>query len=416
MPNFILILALIFTPLAASAANYFVDPLGNNKNDCLSLEKACKTIQFALNKAMPGDIVLVNTGSYRGAIFFPRSGTESAPITLMPVPGTKPVIKLTTSDWWGIAVPPGISHVQIFGFNIVGSARAVTQAQAEEWARNSELSPANGQSCIAMGGDTNLPPAHHITVANNDVRYCPGAGIYAVHADYVNIIGNRSSYNGWWNWNGPSGISIYESVDIDSNTSYKNFVMNNFTFQNVQKVPHPTIGFTDGNGIIIDKNENTDGTQIPYKGRTYVGNNVSYWNGAAGIITYYSRNVDIVNNTCFQNSRALPRGEIQALNSSDVNVLNNILMTANTRPLVIDGKSTALVWDYNLLFGGNKTEIKGAHDKRANPLFQDAPRENFRLLPSSPAIGLGTTLLAPDVDITGKPRKPRVDAGAYQAE
>jgi hypothetical protein len=141
---------------------------------------------------------------------------------------------------------------------------------------------------------------------------------------------------------------------------------------------------------------------------------VTYYNGAAGIISFYSRNVDIVNNTSYQNSRVLPRGEIHVLNSTDVNVRNNIVSTTFTRPLVVSGANTNLNWDYNLLYGGNKTDFKGAHDKRANPLFVDALNGNFMLKPGSPAIGLGTTTLAPEFDIVNKSRRPRVEAGAYQ--
>jgi len=58
-------LALVFLPnhrTTHAAGPWFVSPAGNDGNDCLSVGTACLTIQAAVNKASPGDIVNVAAG------------------------------------------------------------------------------------------------------------------------------------------------------------------------------------------------------------------------------------------------------------------------------------------------------------------------------------------------------------------
>jgi hypothetical protein len=404
MNKLMTIAVLLCAGLNAGATVYYVSPF--------------ESIQAAAWKTKPGDIVVVNPGVYHGGFVIPFSGTANAHITYMAYPGTSPVILLSTSDWWGIAVPPGISYVDIVGFTVVGSAQQVTQAQAAAWASQNLLYPANGQSCIAIGGNLAQGAAHHITVYKNNVSFCPGAGIYSAHADYINVMNNRAHDNGWWNWNGPSGISLYGMVNTDTYTGTKNYVVNNVSYSNIQKVPNSVLGITDGNGIVIDKNENTDDTHIPYNARTYVANNVVYMNGGNGIITFHSRHVDIVNNSTYANNRSpINRGEIQANLSSDINVLNNILYAAPDKAVVVDGQSTNVNWDYNLIYGGNATPILwGSHDLWAYPYYLAPSLGLLQLItPFSPAVGTGTFYLAPGTDIQGVARQGHVDRGAYQS-
>jgi len=397
------------------AAAYYVAQNGTDRPECGDFFTPCRSIQLAANKTRPGDVVFVSNGLYRGFIV-PTSGTASAHVTYAAYPGTRPFIQLTTSDWWGIAVPSGVGYIDITGFTIYGSAPSLSQAQAATWASQQFLAPANGQSCIAMGGDAGMPAVHHVTVYQNEVALCPGAGIYAAHGDYINVLANRVHENGWWNWNGPSGISLYELANSDPGTGYKNFILNNIVYRNIERVGHVTLGITDGNGIVIDKSLNTDGTRIPYRGRTYIANNVVYQNGGNGIIAYLSQHVDIVNNSTYANDVSrLGRGEIQANLCNDIRILNNILYGAAGRPVVVDGRSSALFWDYNLVFGGDAVAFAGPHDLFGDPLYVSAIAGLFQLASrNSPAVASGTSFLAPTNDVDGVPRQGHIDRGAYQ--
>jgi len=64
-------------------ANYYVDSLnGSDTNSGISWETAFKTINTATSKAVAGDTVYVNQGTYKETVTFANSGTAEAPIVL----------------------------------------------------------------------------------------------------------------------------------------------------------------------------------------------------------------------------------------------------------------------------------------------------------------------------------------------
>ncbi len=403
----------------AFAATYYVSPTGSDSNNGTSTLLPLKTIQSAANRTLPGDTVQVMQGTYAGGILIPVSGTSGAPIIYKAYSGSTPVIQLGASDWFGIGVPAGISYITIDGFSVVGLANTLTQAQAEIMDMST---PVNNSFCIVAGGDPGQATTHHVVIRNNNVSLCSGTGIDAQHADYITIENNVVHDTSWWNRNGGSGISLYESTDIDTNTGYKNTVQNNILYNNVQYLTSYSLGIvTDGNGIIIDDNNDTQNIpHVPYGGRTLVANNVVYNNGASGILSYSSQHVDVINNTTYHNNTALNYGEILIKDSNDVSVFNNVLNASADKAVSIDGSSSALVWDYNLTFGGNASVMLGVHDQSGDPLFANAPAD-FQLQSTSPALDSGTpflnTHLAPATDSIGvsRPQGPQYDKGAYES-
>jgi hypothetical protein len=175
-------------------------------------------------------------------------------------------------------------------------------------------------------------------------------------------------------------------------------------------------------GIIVDNN-----ITYSYAGRVQVYNNISYNNGGPGISVYHSQHVDIFNNTTYKNDLSATEpapfqahtggGEITLLNSNDARVLNNITYGSSSVPMIRTGTTsvTNLVWDYNILFNGIGAAPLGAHDLVLNPLFVSSPPFNFHLQKGSPAIGSGTSILAPRYDFAGSPRPGgNMDRGAYR--
>jgi hypothetical protein len=261
-----------------------------------------------------------------------------------------------------------------------------------------------------------------VVIQNNVVHDCAGGGIASNKADYIVIAYNTVYNNALWSKYGNSGISIYESRMSDRLPGYHNIVLSNIAYGNKELLPAgPAI--TDGNGIIIDDLDNTQSNNVIYTGRTLVSNNLSYNNGGRGIHIFYSRNVDVINNTTFNNNSVLPgkdNGELSAIFANSCVFFNNIAFAREQHGATYTyGNGPDVVFTYNLYFNGPVSAV-GSGDLIANPLFVDPAKANFHLRSQSPAIdsGIGNvnTVLAPSTDLAGAPRPhgKMYDRGAYE--
>jgi parallel beta-helix repeat protein len=154
---------------------------------------------------------------------------------------------------------------------------------------------------------------------------------------------------------------------------------------------------------------------VPYTGRTYIANNVVYGNGGRGIHAYQSSHVDVVNNTTYNNmltdSQYMIVGEIDSQDCYDVNVVNNVAKNLNGKQ--VNAADGGTYW--NNLWSGSNVPMLGTNGTKADPKFVDPAALNFTPDTGSPALGSGTTALAPTIDIAGKARAAaKVDRGAIQ--
>jgi hypothetical protein len=168
----------------------------------------------------------------------------------------------------------------------------------------------------------------------------------------------------------------------------------------------------------------------PYGGRTLIANNVIYNNGSSAVEVFESDHVDVVNNSSYQNVTNPPlsgRGEMDLNQTSDVNVIDNIFYSAaGQNPVASVPKTTSSVTlNYNIYYNGsNIGDVPGGpNDLTGNPLYVDPADANplnvlLTLSPGSPALGSGTSYLAPATDFAGNPRPgPNgFDRGAYQQQ
>jgi hypothetical protein len=98
------------------------------------------TVQQGLNAANPGDTVLVALGVYAEKVSFPRSGTASAPITLMgSTIGARPVLDGVGAAGCDMVRIDGRSHVRVVGFEIrnnlsrYGATSSTTSVARTRW-------------------------------------------------------------------------------------------------------------------------------------------------------------------------------------------------------------------------------------------------------------------------------------------
>lgn len=186
------------------------------------------------------------------------------------------------------------------------------------------------------------------------------------------------------------------------------------------------IGYiTDGEGIIIDNNTNTQTDNIPYVGRTLVTDNLVFNCGSAGIaITPGTNNVDVTFNTCYLNQRGNGTsfaGEVADLGTNGSNVYNNICFALSSAPSGWSQATGTTTWSNNAFFGGNAAHtLPGSSNVITDPLFSNASTDpkvaNFYVQASSPVIGAGSATFTRAVDIAGHTGQvgASYDIGAYE--
>ncbi|MEH1926550.1 choice-of-anchor D domain-containing protein, partial [Nostoc sp.] len=252
--------------------------------------------------------------------------------------------------------------------------------------------------------------------------------IGAMDSDYITFEKNIVSGNAWYSPYGAQGLGFNRTFNLDNNTTdYKMIIKDNIVYDNQSLVPWSVAGkITEGHGIMLDTtNQSKDGT--PYLGKTLIANNVVYNNGNSGIDAYAAKNVDIVNNTVYQNSRVVANtGEIKVNYSENVTVGNNIMYASDNQAANILNYSTNVNFDHNLVYNSNVFQASDSLNPTGlqnilgqDPQFVDAAHGNFALKPGSAAIDAGsnafnsiTKNIPQDGDGNGT---AVIDIGAYEA-
>lgn len=415
-----------------AAKTYYVSELtGSDTNIGLTLTSPFKTIAKAADLTSPGDIVMIMNGNYvstNGPLLnILKSGEDGKYITYKAYPGHAPKLLASGNVWNAVIVDA--SYISIEDLELQGNNANLTLADAQNsYLQSRAATPifnANwNTNAISIASTKNV---HHITIKNCKVHDFPGGGIGVGGADYVTIEGNTVYNNSWYTMYATSGISILGPKPIDAVATYKMIVRGNTVYNNKTQVNWRTSSgndrLSDGNGIIIDVNNGSQGTPV-YTGRTLVENNVSYFNGGGGIHAFQAARVDIINNTAYNNGQIVGYPEIDAQSGTDVKIYNNI-MYARTTLDQVNGKvgncnlnDASAVYDYNIYFGPSFRN--GANDKTTDPKFMNMSTNpavaNFTLQTTSPAINAGTQLLFAPKDILGvaRPKGNAVDCGAYE--
>ncbi len=395
-------ICLLFSPVFAK--NYYIsNTRGCPSNNGLSPKTPVSSIQDAVDKTIPGDTVFIMSGTYNpscsecAAISISRSGTNDKWIVIKNYSNDKPLLKFT--GWNGVLLENGVSYIEINGVTVQGNSGGITLNDALYQPGgcnnlNGKISGIYNGCGISISGKTGHPN-HHIKIKNCTIFDCPGAGISATKSDYIIIENNYIYNNCWYTVYGESGITLYENQNHDSNDGYHCVITGNKIYGNRLYVPwfDAPCKITDGNGIIIDQSINGG-----YKAKILIAFNIVVNNGGAGILSYHSENVDIINNTAYQNQQSaeINDGEIVVNRSNKINIYNNILYSSASKKINSNYKNTKINYDYNLHFGGTGAEITGAHVINEDPVFlkpaNDLQEADFGLSTKSPALSRGVKI------------------------
>ncbi|WP_316790924.1 right-handed parallel beta-helix repeat-containing protein [Pedobacter frigoris] len=435
-----LTILLSFSVIFCYGTSYFVSSSsGHKNNDGLSALHPKKLIQEAADLTKPGDTVFVMNGTYSNdcptcnVVNIPVSGKAGEYIVYTNYKSHKPTIRF--DGWGGISIRDGISYIKISGFEVIGNNAKVTLKEALKQPGSCANTSGtydpkfNGNGIVIDGRNGKHP--HHIVIENNTVHDCGGGGISAIQTDYITVENNLVYNTSFYSVFATSGISFYQFWNYDQKKGYHNVIKRNKCYNNKSLVPWFQIcKLEDGNGIIIDDFENKQNGSVigRYLGRTLIENNVCWYNGGTGIHAFQSSQVDIINNTAYRNSQTRPlnAGEILAVSSHDIRIVNNILVADKNNRINSNYKNTSIAYQNNLHYNittPDKIKISISSPScinGKNPNFE-LPKHgldaSFALQKKSPAINRANQNLYSNSDQTGKIRvkgKP-ADIGAYEA-
>ncbi|MEH1853548.1 MAG: choice-of-anchor D domain-containing protein [Nostoc sp.] len=408
---------------------YYVSGTGNDRSNGLNEQNAFRTLTKAVSQLQTGDTLYVMNGTYdKGFTLFNKNGSPNNWTTIKAYPGATPKI-VTTGSGMNIF---SSSYVRVEGLTFEGNRENITLEYALQQKNNlnNPLTYANGiyvapwTNSEGVGG-TN---PHHVVISGNTVSNFPGGGIALSDTDYITVEKNVVSGNAWYSPYGNQGITALRSFNFDNNTTdYRMIFRDNIAYDNKSLVPWYVVGqITEGHGIMLDTTmESKSG--VAYTGKALIANNIVYNNGSSGIDVFKGINVDVVNNTAYQNSRVLTNSsEIGVTYSDNVRVNNNILYASDNQKANVIKYATDITFDRNLVYNSNGFQASSNPNATGlqnilgkDPQFVNAAEKNFALKPGSPAIDAGSNALnaiTGNIPLDGDGNGTAlIDIGAYEA-
>lgn len=390
----------------ARATAYTVQPSGNDSG-----AGPWKTLQYAADHVVAGDIVTVEDGTYAGFVLDGKNGTAGSRIVF--AAKHRGVAKITTAsatggfaqDW---VVVTSSSFITIDGFDVSGASRAGISVLGNE-DDGSDATDVEIAFCHSHDNGAGSSAGRH-------------DGIFTGFARSVHIHDNHVHDN--------SEHGIYVSNSADNPIIERNDVHDN-TVNGIQINADLSTG---GDGIItnwrISQNkvyDNTGSAGINLDGASggVLINNLLYGNSKGGITLFMgdgavaSSNNLVANNTVYNPTGT--RAALQVADGANNNIVfNNILYAGSGAGLEIQTVS-GLMHDYNLVasFDGGSASAHESSPSAAT-IFASIAGSDYQLATASAAREAGVAMFggknAPTIDLLGGARPVGViDIGCYEA-
>lgn len=409
------------------------------------------TIQAALNAAVPGDTVLVRTGTYSENLTFPRSGAAGALIALQGENGA--TLDGTGKGELGISIT-GRSYVKVTGLTIrnfrssgTPMGISVNGASTHVELRDNVIEfieNTNGNAHgIGVYGNA-ATPISDLVISGNEVRHCKLGQSESVVVN-GNVDGFVVSHNKVHD-NDNIGIDFigFEGTGPAGQDQARNGVCTDNEVFNISSANNPTYhGERSADGIYVDgardiviERNRVDATDVgievasEHGGKTtsniIVRNNfvARSFQGTVMVGGYAAnkgnaQNIQVLHNTLYQGADG---AVVLQFNCSGVSIRNNIFI-GSTYVVASGSNNSGVIADGNLYFGGSTSSAGDFADSHA--IFVDpqlkAPPLDLHLGATSPAINRAQPLgndaqglpWAGAFDLDGEPRAHgQLDVGA----
>jgi len=389
-------LALFNSPYYTCVRNFYVATNGSDSNSGTSASSPWQTIAHAdTSSRTGGDCINVAPGSYsafnRG---ISHGGTTAS--------STGYVTYRCTAPGFTAGNPSGGCVITDGGKSVCsGSGAGCGTAYPSYLIFDgfSFLAPAQNTFATAFtcyNGDVgpSSPGCHHWVIINNVVSGYGQGGVQGNDTEYWftihNLIYNNSYASGCDGGAQGSGISYAASLPVagytqtaddigptpqlgiygDTGNRFHQYIEWNVVYNNRVAGCSPA---TDGNGIILDTNDNSN-TGVNYAGGFLVAFNISYNNGGSGFHAISTRNATWANNSCFNNylditNNGSERACIDVDDDGDL-IINNISVapmfagtcsfpgvppTVWNNPMISNSYNNPITWNNNISYeiGGN---------------------------------------------------------------
>jgi hypothetical protein len=400
------------------AATYYVDqsnPAASDSNPGTA-GLPWLTIGRAANTLQAGDTVIVKPGTYPERVVPQNSGAPGAAITFRAEPSRSVTM-------YGFDTV-NASYLRIQGFNIttIDALSGWTEGYGV-FVRSDHVEVLDNYfydlKTTAIQGYWHDPYPQDAHIAGNKI-YHSQMGIGITGSDWLvedNEVERLFNYGG--------GDSDYSRFFGDDHVIRHNY-FHGTDFSEIGSAHVDCFQTFDNNGesghnILFDGNTCADfhqglmGEAIYYHDISHLTfrNNVFMHGGAWGLCINDLSDITVVNNT-FSDIQYHGIG-MSGSQAKNLVVENNIFYNTGTSYWFPDGSGS---WgDHNLVYQSQDPPVAGAHDLiGVDPRFVDAAKEDFHLLPGSPAIDAGASLgeVASDHDGAARPYAGGWDIGAFE--